>query len=149
MVKPASPRSRVQGLISSLRRKIGEALVTRHPGYLLDPAACLLDIDRCQELARHSRLAKPHGEIARWLREALAVWRGDALDGVDAADVMRGVHLQDLHRSQLEVHLDLCNLRGEPVGGVGNALAAFRSYGSTAPAEVARQLADWQARLSG
>jgi argininosuccinate lyase len=33
--------------------------------------------------------------------------------------------------------------------GVPNALAAFRSYGSTAPAEVERQLAAWEGRLSG
>jgi argininosuccinate lyase len=32
--------------------------------------------------------------------------------------------------------------------GVANALAAFRSYGSTAPAEVERQLADWRQRVS-
>jgi argininosuccinate lyase len=32
--------------------------------------------------------------------------------------------------------------------GVANALAAFRSYGSTAPAEVDRQLAAWRGRLS-
>ncbi len=32
--------------------------------------------------------------------------------------------------------------------GVENALRAFRSYGSTAPAEVARQLALWQSRLT-
>lgn len=32
--------------------------------------------------------------------------------------------------------------------GVANALAAFRSQGSTAPAQVARQLAEWKARLS-
>jgi argininosuccinate lyase len=32
--------------------------------------------------------------------------------------------------------------------GVGNALAAFRSFGSTAPAEVERQLSDWRQRLS-
>jgi argininosuccinate lyase len=32
--------------------------------------------------------------------------------------------------------------------GVSNALAAFQSYGSTAPAEVARQLREWQGRLS-
>ncbi|WP_439621577.1 argininosuccinate lyase [Gemmata sp.] len=31
--------------------------------------------------------------------------------------------------------------------GVANALAAFKSYGSTAPAEVARQLADWKTKL--
>jgi argininosuccinate lyase len=31
--------------------------------------------------------------------------------------------------------------------GVSNALAAFRSYGSTAPAEVGRQLREWKERL--
>ncbi len=31
--------------------------------------------------------------------------------------------------------------------GVANALAAFKSYGSTAPAEVAKQLQDWKTRL--
>ncbi len=31
--------------------------------------------------------------------------------------------------------------------GVANALAAFRSHGSTAPAEVERQLAEWKSRL--
>src|SRR5207237_7394768 len=32
--------------------------------------------------------------------------------------------------------------------GVQNALATFRSFGSTAPAEVERQLRGWQERLS-
>jgi argininosuccinate lyase len=32
--------------------------------------------------------------------------------------------------------------------GVANALAAFRSAGSTAPAEVDRQLASWRQRLA-
>ena len=32
--------------------------------------------------------------------------------------------------------------------GVANALAAFKSYGSTAPAEVERQLREWRERLS-
>ncbi len=32
--------------------------------------------------------------------------------------------------------------------GVANAIAAFRSYGSTAPTEVAQQLAAWQDRLA-
>lgn len=84
---PASPRSRVQGLVSSLRRKVGEALLTRHPGYLLDPGACVVDAERTQELARQARLAESPGEIARWLGDALAVWRGEALDGVDAPGV--------------------------------------------------------------
>ena len=32
--------------------------------------------------------------------------------------------------------------------GVANALNAFRSYGSTAPAEVRKQLDQWQQRLA-
>ena len=32
--------------------------------------------------------------------------------------------------------------------GVANALAAFKSYGSTAPAEVAKQVAEWKTRLN-
>ena len=32
--------------------------------------------------------------------------------------------------------------------GVQNALAAFQSYGSTAPAEVAKQLDAWRKRLA-
>jgi DNA-binding SARP family transcriptional activator len=124
---PASPKSRVQGLVSSLRRKVGESLVTRHPGYLLDPAACLVDVDRCQELARQSRLAKSHGQIARWLREALDVWRGDALDGVDApgVDVDR-VRLSELRIALLEerfaAELDAGN-QAEVVGELGAAVA--------------------------
>jgi DNA-binding SARP family transcriptional activator len=100
---PAAPRSRVQGLVSSLRRKVGDALVTRQPGYLLDPAACVVDIDKCQELARRARLAKPYDEVAYWLRLALGVWRGDALDGVDAPglDVDR-VRLGELRIALLE-----------------------------------------------
>ncbi|MFO0821620.1 MAG: hypothetical protein U0792_00505 [Gemmataceae bacterium] len=31
--------------------------------------------------------------------------------------------------------------------GVANAIAAFQSYGSTAPAEVAKQLSEWKTRL--
>ena len=33
--------------------------------------------------------------------------------------------------------------------GVANAVKAFRSYGSTAPSEVARQLQGWKERLGG
>jgi argininosuccinate lyase len=32
--------------------------------------------------------------------------------------------------------------------GVANAVAAFRSHGSTAPAEVEKQLARWEERLA-
>src|SRR4051812_1165135 len=54
---PASPRSRVQGLVSSLRRKVGDTLVTRHPGYLIDPDGTTIDLDECESFAREARQA--------------------------------------------------------------------------------------------
>jgi len=124
---PASPRSRVQGLISSLRRKIGEVLVTRHPGYLLDRAGCNVDIDKCQELARKARLAKPHPQIAQYLRQSLAVWRGEALDGLDAPGIDADrVRLGELRVALLEerfgAELDAGN-HAEVVGEVAAAVS--------------------------
>jgi argininosuccinate lyase len=53
----------------------------------------------------------------------------------------RKCRLADLPDDQLSA----ADLRA--VLGVANALAAFKSYGSTAPAEVERQLAEWKKRL--
>ncbi|HYV36276.1 MAG TPA: argininosuccinate lyase [Gemmataceae bacterium] len=47
-----------------------------------------------------------------------------------------------------EIHPGL-GAEAPKVLGVANALKAFRGLGSTAPAEVERQLAAWQARLAG
>ena len=46
-----------------------------------------------------------------------------------------------------EAHPDLTP-EARSVLGVDNAIKAFKSYGSTAPAEVAKQLALWKERLS-
>ncbi|HZM76040.1 MAG TPA: BTAD domain-containing putative transcriptional regulator, partial [Candidatus Limnocylindrales bacterium] len=100
---PAAPRSRVQGLISSLRRKVGDALVTRHPGYFLDLKATMVDIDKCQDLARQARLAESPAEIAQWFRRALALWRGEPLDGICAPGVEGDrIRLSELHLALLE-----------------------------------------------
>ncbi|MEJ7628837.1 MAG: BTAD domain-containing putative transcriptional regulator [Nocardioidaceae bacterium] len=79
---PASPRSRVQGLVSTLRRKVGGSLVTRSPGYLLRDVS--IDLDRCNDIAGHARLAATPAEKAALLREAVHLWRGEPLDGVAA-----------------------------------------------------------------
>ena len=81
---PAAPRARVQGLVSTLRRKVGDALVTRQPGYLLDLPAEATDLGRCEDFARRARTGGDAAETAEWLRRALALWRGEALDGVSA-----------------------------------------------------------------
>ncbi|GAB1510133.1 AfsR/SARP family transcriptional regulator [Actinophytocola sp. KF-1] len=104
---PASPRSRVQGLISSLRRKIGDVLVTRHPGYLLDRTQLVVDIEKCEKFAFQASTAGSTNEAAELLRRALAVWRGEPLDGVTApgADADR-TRLAELRVGLLEARFD-------------------------------------------
>jgi DNA-binding SARP family transcriptional activator len=84
---PAAPRSRVQGLVSAVRRKVGDALVTRHPGYLLDAGGTAVDLDECQELVRQAQRASTVNEAAKYLQQALDMWRGESLDGVIAPGV--------------------------------------------------------------
>jgi DNA-binding SARP family transcriptional activator len=84
---PAAPRSRVQALVSTVRRKVGGALVTRHPGYLLDPGETAVDLDECEDLARRARHATSPGEVIRYLRQALDLWHGEPLDGVSVPGI--------------------------------------------------------------
>src|SRR4029453_8993325 len=100
---PAAPRSRVQGIVSALRRKTGGAVITRYPGYVLDGAWTRTDLDRMHARVQLARQAESVGETARHLREALELWRGDPLDGVSApgADVDR-IRLTELRVNLLE-----------------------------------------------
>jgi DNA-binding SARP family transcriptional activator len=109
---PAAPRSRVQGLVSTLRRAIGDVLLTRHPGYVLDSAGCVTDIRQLDDLTRRARQAATPERKAAYLRAALALWRGDPLDGVTAPGVevdrarlaeMRVGLLEDRFEADLEL----------------------------------------------
>jgi DNA-binding SARP family transcriptional activator len=110
--RPASPRSRVQGLVSSLRRRVGDALVTRHPGYLLDPSETAIDVNEFEELARQARLAATASEVAECLGRAFNLWRGEPLDGISAPgiefDRVRLVELRvGLLEEQIAAELEL------------------------------------------
>lgn len=98
---PASPRSRVQGLVSSLRRKVGETLATRHPGYLIEVAGTSVDLDTCENLAREARQATTPAKAAQCLRRALDLWRGEPLDGVSAP----GIEFDRVRLAELRVGL--------------------------------------------
>jgi DNA-binding SARP family transcriptional activator/tetratricopeptide (TPR) repeat protein len=108
---PATARGLLQGCVAQLRRALGpgngktgrQPLVTRAPGYLLEVPSGDLDLDRFEELARRGRqeaqvaarhAGQPAGTgaeqaAATWVRaadmltEALSLWRGPALDGID------------------------------------------------------------------
>jgi len=55
--------------------------------------------------------------------------------------------LADLPKERFETLLPGAGAGIAAVLGVSNALKAFQSYGSTAPAEVERQLKEWKGRL--
>jgi DNA-binding SARP family transcriptional activator len=104
---PAAPRVRVQGLISSLRRKIGDGLVTRHPGYCLMLSAHAYDVRRCESLARQAAEADRPAEAGEKLRAALALWRGEPLDGVAVPGVEADrVRLAELRLALFEDRFD-------------------------------------------
>ncbi|GIH03269.1 hypothetical protein Rhe02_13360 [Rhizocola hellebori] len=130
---PASPRSRVQGLISTLRRKVGEALITRHPGYQLDAAGTTIDLDECEDLARQGRLAKSPGETAQYLRKALSLWRGEPLDGVSAPGI-------EVDRTRLcEKRVGLLEERFEAELEVGNHAEMVGELTATVSANPLRE----------
>ncbi len=125
---PAVPRSRVQGLVSELRRKVGDVLVTRHPGYLLEPGGYSTDVQQLDDLVRQARQAGDAAETADALQAALALWRGDPLDGIGApgvdADRVRLNELQvSLREDLFEVELNLGH-HAEMVAELTAAVAA-------------------------
>ncbi len=86
---PASARTRVHALISSLRRTFADiglvdVIVSRPPGYLLGRDA-VVDVIRFEEhcaQARHALADRRPDVAVRALTDALALWSGEALGGL-------------------------------------------------------------------
>lgn len=81
---PAQPANAVQTLVSRLRRALPDATVVRSvaSGYRLELAPETVDAVRFERLAAQGRRALAGGDpgtAARQLREALGLWRGEAL----------------------------------------------------------------------
>ncbi|HET6617205.1 MAG TPA: BTAD domain-containing putative transcriptional regulator [Gemmatimonadota bacterium] len=81
---PATAPKVLQNAVSQLRRSLGDNLiVTRPPGYLLRVDPDTIDAHRFEALLEDGRRMLAAGETeqaAAILREALALWRGRALD---------------------------------------------------------------------
>jgi predicted ATPase/DNA-binding SARP family transcriptional activator len=86
---PQRPKQAIHALVFRLRQALGAdapALATRGNGYALLLAADGLDVWRFEAqvaLARRARAAQDLELAADRLKQALAVWRGDALAGLD------------------------------------------------------------------
>ena len=77
---PVTAVTQVQRQVSELRRLLGApAIETRPPGYILRLAPDQLDLHRFERLGERAAQAAGPREAADLLREALGLWRGDAL----------------------------------------------------------------------
>jgi DNA-binding SARP family transcriptional activator/tetratricopeptide (TPR) repeat protein len=94
---PPAARDLLQGNVARLRRAlrtdrggtVWQPLVTRPPGYLMQVRSGELDCDRFEELAAagrltHDALKGALEQAAAMLDEALALWRGPVLDGIES-----------------------------------------------------------------
>ncbi|MDF5753258.1 BTAD domain-containing putative transcriptional regulator [Spongiactinospora sp. TRM90649] len=88
---PSTARGQIQICVSELRRMfegIGyrHVLVTRPPGYALEVPVGAIDLQRFEDLAGRAWSLSEQGDLvsaAHCLDEASALWRGDALAGLD------------------------------------------------------------------
>jgi len=129
---PGQPAGRaaasLQVRLSELRkafRAAGEAdrLVTRPPGYLLRVAPGELDAARFAALAEQAGAALAAGDpgtAAGQLDEALALWHGDPLAGLDAAPSARdeAARLAEARLAALESRAEAALACGQPGGGL-------------------------------
>lgn len=89
---PGSARAQVQICVSALRRLLAahgrpEAIATRHHGYALEIPDDEVDLQQYDELVTAARAAGKAGfkdEAITAYRQALRMWRGAALDGLDS-----------------------------------------------------------------
>jgi YVTN family beta-propeller protein len=123
---PETAATALQGHVSQLRKVLepdrapgapGAVLVTRPPGYMLRVNPEDVDATRFEQLVLEGQEALAAGEAKRGavvLREALGLWRGPALAGVDEtvpthAEANR---LEELRLEALEDRIDADLVRG-------------------------------------
>lgn len=114
---PNTARNQIQIRVSQLRRLLDDTvqpfnfLITRAPGYLMRVEPGRLDLAEFDDLVCRAEREHPV-QAVRTLGEALALWRGPALSGMES-DLIRAIvhdlderHLLALHR-RIELELGL------------------------------------------
>lgn len=125
---PSTARAQIQICISALRKLFCDAgqpdvIKTYPPGYLLEISASELDSEEFAGLVVAARRQSDDGRVAEaatTLRNALGLWRGMALAGVQSSLVQRGAALlEDGRLSAIEerFRLDLTLGRHEEISG--------------------------------
>jgi DNA-binding SARP family transcriptional activator len=117
---PPTARSQAQISISSLRRILAsrsnrEIISTREQGYVIQVDSGDLDSAQFQQLmtaARAARDAGQSGQAVAFYRDALRLWRGPALDGMDSQLIRAAASRLDeqriaINEDCLKLELDL------------------------------------------
>jgi DNA-binding SARP family transcriptional activator/tetratricopeptide (TPR) repeat protein len=111
---PRNARALLHGCVADLRKALRrdgtQPLRTRAPGYVLEVGPDEVDADRFERLAAAARAAVSPAEAAAHLYRALALWRGDPLDGVAAeglAPVVARLRERRLEVLEQRIALDL------------------------------------------
>ncbi|GAA2143583.1 BTAD domain-containing putative transcriptional regulator [Kitasatospora kazusensis] len=105
---PANARSVVQSHVSRIRTLLAEAcadqdgvlLATEGDAYVLRVPDGLLDVDRFEQLVALARSRQPSAEAVDALHRALGLWRGPALTGTVASQMLEA-WAQTLEESRL------------------------------------------------
>ncbi|MGI5241367.1 AfsR/SARP family transcriptional regulator [Dactylosporangium sp. CA-139066] len=108
---PATARAQLHTCVSRLRRQLPGAIHTDTAGYRLTVADDDLDTLVFARLVADGRASLAAGELhaaRKHLRDALELWRGPALAGVDSPGVQAAaVALEERHNSALEDCIDV------------------------------------------
>ncbi len=109
---PATAATALQGHISALRKALGPGVIaTSRPGYVLEVEPEQVDLRRFERLRDQARSAFERGDPgtgADTLREALELWRGEALAdiGFEPSIQAEAARLEDLRLAALEDRID-------------------------------------------
>lgn len=130
-VPPPSAVKLVQTYVSHLRKVLGDDLETRPPGYALRVDAACVDVWRFDAMVRRAG-DEPPAAAARTLREALALWRGDAAQGLmfEAFAAQEVAQLEDARLDAVarRIDADLALGRHEEVSPELRSLLARHPY---------------------
>jgi predicted ATPase/DNA-binding SARP family transcriptional activator len=137
---PASVAATVHTLVSRLRRTIEEAgggiaIRSEGVGYVMDVDPSCVDVHRFEAHLAAGRSALAEGspeEATRWLRRALSLWRGPALEDVSDRDFARvsATRLEEARRRATEELAEAELASGRPAMALEalKALMAIHPY---------------------
>jgi predicted ATPase/DNA-binding SARP family transcriptional activator len=128
---PARVHSSFHVHLSKVRKALGDLLVKRDGGYLLDPERYELDSDLFGELANRAS-GESASDAAATLRDALALWRGTALADLPASETVdrwrRELEEARRHAIVRRIDADLAGGADRELVGELNRLVSVHPY---------------------